>query len=189
MPNWNFNQVTISGTEDTINAIMDKAKVDGEEGTFSMDNFYPTPKDKNGEPFSNWYGWRVENWGCKWDINQDSFSVIDSQYYSANRMYVEFGYNTPWGPNLEFWERLAEEYEDFTISVSYCEEGNNFCGMKEWTDGNVTIDDEYSMEMDGAKDYEQCLRNLGFESEADYLLEWMAEEEEEEAMAVTTVTA
>ena len=84
---------------------------------------------------------------------------------------------------------MAQDYVVVTISVSYCEEGNNFCGMKEWTDGNVTIDDDYTWEREGAKDYEQCLRNLGFESEADYMLEWLAEEEEEEAMSVATVTA
>ena len=174
MPNWNYNRVTISGRESDTCSLMEKAKVDKEKDTFSMDNFYPTPKDDNGEPFGGWYGWRVENWGTKWDINQNSFSITDTGYYSVDRCYVEMAYDTAWGPNLEFWEKIAEDNKDLTISITYCEEGNNFCGMKEWTDGNVTIDDYYTMEEGNDWHwYYECLKNLGFEAEANYLLEWM----------------
>ena len=69
--------------------------------------------------FSNWYDWRIENWGTKWNVN-DEVSIIDN----GNNEY-EILFNTAWAlPDkimLEFskfckngelhWEYCNEDYD------------------------------------------------------------------------------
>lgn len=48
---------------------------------------------------SNWYNWRLENWGVKWDIEtDDEFNVY------PNRILV----TTPWAPPIEAMRALAK---------------------------------------------------------------------------------
>ena len=103
----------------------------GKDGEFEMSNFYPTPTKDNGEVIDGWYGWRVENWGCKWDMSDVDYDQMDDTVY--------MDYQTPWGPNIEFWEKIAEEYKDLTISLSYYEGGMCFGGKFEWTDGKLDM--------------------------------------------------
>lgn len=65
---------------------------------------------------SNWYNWRLENWGTKWDIETDD----EFDAYS-NRIIV----TTPWAPPVEAMRALAKRlgtdialyYDDEQFSV------------------------------------------------------------------------
>ena len=47
---------------------------------------------------SDWYGWANENWGTKWDISSEFYSV-DRQYH--NRVStIRFGFDSAWAPPL-----------------------------------------------------------------------------------------
>ena len=84
MPNWSNNNITITGNNQTINRIEQITKDDykGEAGLLEF--FRPMPyelkgtqadgtkRDRLDKKFghSDWYGWAVENWSTKWDINE-----------------------------------------------------------------------------------------------------------------------
>ena len=177
MPNWNYNNIEISGHQ--VPELMKKAKA--EDSIFSMENFYPTPKEETDaymdEPRMGWLPWRSENWGTKWDMSE--VQLIDQM----TEDYINFGYLTPWGPNIAFLDKLSADYPELWIKLNYCEEGNYFCGRIEWHNGEQQQYDYYSLseEDGGMKEYANRLFELGFESEADFVIEQWEEEKLEEA--------
>ena len=175
MPNWNDNIVVIEGPSAAVNGFLQIGApnwVDNVWTEFSMDNFYPEPKDENGEPSNGWYGWRVDNWGCKWDI-REMLIEMDEDFHNATATLI---FQTPWGPNTEFWKRIAEDYKELTVSLSYYEGGMQFGGRVEWEEGKVVVDDEYEApnedgDIEGWEAFAEAIRCLGFEGESEYLTE------------------
>jgi len=74
---------------------------------------------------ADWYTWSINNWGCKWnngdDIDRDI--VADSEYG-----YVQYDFETPWGPPVGIYQALCEMYPDMGISWFYDEPGMEFAG-------------------------------------------------------------
>ncbi len=69
MPNWCDNTITIRGKTETIRSIWESANQ--EEGGL-LASMVPTP---NGE----WnYDWCVENWGTKWDVDNEGLEFKDN---------------------------------------------------------------------------------------------------------------
>ena len=178
MPNWNNNKVEIYGCRNQLDKLMERGV--GKDGEFEMNNFYPTPTKDNGEVIDGWYGWRVENWGCKWDMSDVDYDQMDDTVY--------MDYQTPWGPNIEFWEKIAEEYKDLTISLSYYEGGMCFGGKFEWTDGKLDMkweitapDTDMSEDEEGWTEFAEQINSIGFGWAHEYIMEEMAELIEEVA--------
>jgi hypothetical protein len=109
MPNWNYNVVKVSHTDQ---ALVDKFISGCKTGLFS--EFLPIPEDQK----ENWYEWSVANWGTKWDVNA--------------RVEVEDGvvtatFDTAWSPPISFFEHLLSL--DFDVTAYYYEPGMAFCGI------------------------------------------------------------
>ena len=138
MPNWCLNNVTINHDDPTkLNELLDAYK----RGDL-MEHFLPTPKDENGELDKDWYDWRVNNWGTKWDVGgEDAF-------YSDNPEGLVLSFDSAWSPPVDFYQFLKDEH-GFDIRASYWEPGLAFCG--DWIDG---MDDYYEGEW---HDYPQHL--------------------------------
>ena len=164
MPNWNDNIVKIEGNDYEISRLLETAigneRTDNGDGMpFCMNNFFPTPLKDNGEIIDGWYNWRLQNWGCKWDIDRVHIDRCNDA--------VELEYQTPWGPNDEFWNKIAADFPKLNISLSYYEGGMMFGGRKEWENGEVVVDDAYgidnSEDIEQFKDFAQQMLNVGFE--------------------------
>jgi len=138
MPNWCLNNATITHDDPTkLNELLDAYK----RGDL-MEHFLPTPKDENGELDKDWYDWRVNNWGTKWDVGgEDAF-------YSDNPEGLVLSFDSAWSPPVDFYQFLKDEH-GFDIRASYWEPGLAFCG--DWIDG---MDDYYEGEW---HDYPQHL--------------------------------
>lgn len=127
MPNWCNNQVTFSGTTEDINNIIEfvEGDMDLVDGSlivepFSLDAIIPMPADLLvGD---DWYGWRNENWGTKWDAtNGDMFD-------DSKEGFVSYIFDTAWSPPEPIYNALKEKYPEVRISWFYDEPGMGFSG-------------------------------------------------------------
>ena len=161
MPNWSFNSMSVRGDDKEVQRLRDTIKrvETDKDGTqieipFSFQNVIPMPEELKDtiaptkEPNSkeakalrakygcdNWYDWRWEHWGTKWDACDCFEEKGDDEQF-----FVRF--NTAWSfptpvvvelskqfPNLEFVYDAEEEsgVYDFTVVfkngrvVSYAE--------------------------------------------------------------------
>lgn len=111
--------------------------------------------------YGNWYDWRLDHWGCKWNAcdgdHSDDYSII---YF-----------NTPWDACYPVIAKLAEEYPDLEITYTFAEEQTGFyCGKLIYSGGKCIdeiIYDPYSKEA-----YEMSFELWG--SDDDYMFDEMA---------------
>ena len=81
---------------------------------------FPTFKS-TGRADERWYDWRIKNWGIKWDI--------DSQKDQENTEdYLEYEFETPWGPPEYICSALREKFEDISITWFFDEPGCELAG-------------------------------------------------------------
>ena len=162
MPNWCDNQLSITGPNsviDKIEKIVKEESNNAENGLLQF--FHPMPKellDTEAGPIAktkaeknarqsrklefgaeNWYDWRVNNWGTKWEVNE--FYGVDRQHIndSLDESTISFGFSSAWSPPINAYEKFLEDNSDCFIRAYYYEGGCDFMGL--WEDG---IDDCYA---------------------------------------------
>ena len=165
MPNWCDNQITITGPNSVIDKIEKIVKnEDSKNGLLNF--FYPMPKEledttspsssaKKPQPmvdgFDNWYDWRCENWGTKWDVNE--FYGVDRQYLTEQNegeSIISFGFSSAWSPPIGAYDKFMDMGHNVEIKAYYYEGGCDFMGV--WDNGDdrcYTISDTAP---DGSKD-------------------------------------
>ena len=158
MPNWCYNNLTISGDASEITKF--KNWLGDEPFTLQKikpmpaeleDTTSPTPAgqeakaqelaDKYGA--SNWYDWHIQNWGTKWDVEaefDDASSTDDCLIYSFDSAWCP--------PNLAI-HALGKLFPALSITLGYREDGCQFAGIL-----NVNGDEVEDNFVDGAKDKE-----------------------------------
>jgi hypothetical protein len=137
MPNWVYNELTISGSAEDIANIKEqlarpKPMPNGEaseERVISFWNIKHPPLDKldeyhsthgwaNGEATGqtnyNWYVFNNREWGTKWDAS-------DASLNSDTETSLSYSFSTAWSPPSVF-TALSEQYPDATITLWYEEE-------------------------------------------------------------------
>ena len=143
MPNWCYNNLDITATNDLQKAQLDKVSraepADGFIGMFMplpeilKDTTSPTPANIDTVQqstmiaqtgFDNWYDWQVANWGTKWDPE-----IMDCDY-DGETLSVSF--DSAWSPPIAFYEWLVEQ--GYEVSANYHEPGMDFAG--EWVNGD-----------------------------------------------------
>ena len=147
MPNYVYYKGTIDGTNEDIAHFMDQCFTDGDldfqklipmpvalEGTRSpRENPAPDLVELYGA--DNWYDWKVENWGCKWNAGETEITVIDNEH--------SISFETAWSPAMPIFDIIAERFPDISINLQVMEEGGFFYG---------TIDIQHGTVIDGLKD-------------------------------------
>tara|TARA_B100001094_G_scaffold152016_1_gene147140 strand:+ start:313 stop:837 length:525 start_codon:yes stop_codon:yes gene_type:complete len=144
MPNWCMNKLTITHEDKSMLDKFEKAYRDD----WTIETFYPTPRDpndptrmmgenesisKNDTPDNNWYLWRLQNWGTKWDIGcKDGYGLEPTRVDDE----LSITFDSAWSPPLGFYERLV--VLGFDVQASYFEPGMSFAGI--WHNG---IDEFY----------------------------------------------
>ena len=150
MPNYCNNNIVITGP----NSVIDKIEkiANGDKGDL-LQYFFPMPKELNDtvagpEPktkkeklekrrlqveygASNWYDWRVENWGTKWDIME--FYNINRKEIGEDESEISLGFDTAWAPALGAYERFIDKNSNCSLKAYYYEPGCDFMG--EWDNG------------------------------------------------------
>jgi len=119
MPNHCNNQLTLASGEDLLSVLNPYLTHKGEdiigcqEYDFDFNKIIPEPKPE----VEDWYGWRLENWGTKWEGYEGRF----------NEDQTAFSFSTAWNPPLPIIKKLAE-ITGQTLVLGYIEEGMFFCG-------------------------------------------------------------
>lgn len=137
MPNWCANNLYVSGDFTRFNEWMGDV--------FSFNKILPMPEElKDSEPFNDkhakrnefkekygaydWYDWRVQNWGTKWDIYE-----VDIQHYDPTLITLCF--QTAWSPPQMVIGSLAAKFPELKFKLAYLEEGCGFVGYSIWENG------------------------------------------------------
>jgi hypothetical protein len=164
MPNWCENTLNINGTAEDISAFIKWL----DEKPFSFERIDPTPEElKESAPFSqsrkdsgagkelvekfgsdNWYDWRVQNWGCKWDIDENEGKPT---YSSAESISFEF--QTAWNPPEKAIYTLSLQFPTLTFFLEHCEMGCGFAG--EMTVKNGESEGTYYSSEENADSFKQ----------------------------------
>lgn len=153
MPNWCFNTLQVSKHSESgrrlIDAFRDNHTNDkGEKYSSPFTDLYPCPQelmdteasfggtdeeqairkakeDSNLAKYghTNWYSWRLANWGTKWDACEVYIEDEDE-----NEALIRF--DTAWCSPDKFFEWYARENPDVVFLNQYDEEGMSFEGFE-----------------------------------------------------------
>jgi len=131
MPNWCENELIIAGPDKKVNKFIQISKIDSDDYAI-FENHIPTPKEVlDGD---GWYIWRIDNWGCKWDIDDPSLRYEDT---NGEIKYVIMNFNTPWGPPIDGLNTISSMYPNVLFVIAYEEPGMAFEGFAKFNNGNT----------------------------------------------------
>tara|TARA_R110000824_G_scaffold399220_1_gene604328 strand:+ start:132 stop:854 length:723 start_codon:yes stop_codon:yes gene_type:complete len=142
MPNWCWNNLSVSGNEIQLRKFVEKSTIDIEKNDeFSFNGTCPMPNTLNitsGSHLSfiekikryiniklykhkDWYDWRLSNWGTKWDAAESYINNNDINYFSVS-------FETAWGPPIAWIDNIQQDFPDLCFELEYEEEGMCFGG-------------------------------------------------------------
>ena len=140
MPNWITNILTINADEKMVEKILSEVKSDESEFDFNLIVPQPIELEGTTAPariisdeeyaedsskgitqamsdeliskygYNNWYDWRYEHWGTKWNA--------DEVYISDN----EITFNTAWCNPQPLLVALSEKYPDIQFDIKFADE-------------------------------------------------------------------
>jgi hypothetical protein len=120
MPNWALNRFYIVGDEAVIQRFENLCTIDGQ---FSFKGVKPEPDYADDQ---EWYDWRLENWGTKWDLDGDITLMEKKDNY---RFYT---FNTAWDGPYAWLEECARKFPMLTFKMYSCDPSMN------WHSENIT---------------------------------------------------
>lgn len=126
MPNWCKNNLKILGDELEVKRCVKLIQNDKGEMTFDKAVPMPLPLKSTTSPSQkknkhlidaygtdNWYNWSIKNWGVKWDACESEFNPDDD---------ITVTFETPWGPPVEFLQKLSLEFPDLDFELQFADE-------------------------------------------------------------------
>lgn len=141
------------------------------EHYLDFNKIVPEPKDIG----DNWYDWRLENWGTKWQPCETHFFKINKEKKDSKDLDLTIAFSTAWCPPDKIYNKLIEQYKDTSLEfkVEYYEGGVGFAGHMEFSKGEVT-DEEYVEFVN--KDKENNIKYYSYLIEYEHeSSEWMSE--------------
>ena len=139
MPNWTFNTITVRGSKEDLNKMMNDAEKT--DGVLNLSSWFPVPETFKKYGVVGWYDYNCKMYGCKWN------SELNVEHQSDEE--VVFTADTPWSapdawllrmsakyPTLEFYNH-AEYEEGYWEDSSYSEGCGDVCA-----EGEMNWDDE-----------------------------------------------
>ena len=121
-------------------------------------------KDGINHIFPDWYSWRVDNWGTKWEVSIDHWERDDNDDGSVT---FNFNFDSAWGPPTGVYDYVSANKEDWDIYATYIEGGMCFggyfengqdcsfeLGSRDVTDAPAWWVDDYSWYYDQQEEWE-----------------------------------
>jgi hypothetical protein len=147
MPNWCWNNLSVSGDEIQLREFVEKSLVSPEENEihdrteFSFNGTYPMPEDLNITKgtqseeekeqailnkakygYTDWYEWHCGEWGTKWDACEPEILHNDINFFSVS-------FETAWAPPIDWIDNIMENFPDLCFELEYEEPGMCFGGL------------------------------------------------------------
>ena len=116
MPNWCSNEVRLEHENPEMLVRVEAAL----EAGCLLGDFVPMPAELLEN--DGWYGWRLENWGTKWDV--------DGGVVESGKGWISLRFESAWSPPIQAY-RALEQTHGFTVFAEYVEEGMGFKGTYE----------------------------------------------------------
>jgi hypothetical protein len=147
VPNWCSNKLEIDGPAGCVDHFMALFAKSGFAG------HRPEPGNADCDPQYDWYQWRKHNWGCKWNVTDEDWS-LRTEEVTGDLRTVCLSLTTAWSPPIE-WLRVAAAYyidRPVHFRLTFLQEGNDFSGVIEFaceakiervTTGSVASDDPF----------------------------------------------
>ena len=151
MPNWCNNTLSIQGPTETLKPLWEETKKTG-----LLQAMKPMPKELEDttspsssankpqpmiEGFDNWYDWRVQNWGTKWDVDHEGLEYTDNGDGTAS---IVGWFDSAWGPPTEAFNTFCDDNDNCSLESFYEEGGMDFAGH---------YNDGYDDYLEGIGDY------------------------------------
>lgn len=143
MPNYCSCRLIITGDLTVFNKTLNTVVIsDGkaEKREFSFAQTAPEDPDEK-----DWYNWRIDNWGVKWDICEAKIISSTDEIFDAT-------FNTAWSYPENWIKNCIKNYPELTIKIAFCEMGIGFFGMKKY-DKTGLIDIKNYENMHDSGDY------------------------------------
>ena len=100
--------------------------------------FMPMPETFDDEPggipkqVPDWYSWRVNNWGTKWDVDIENWDRTEN---TDGSFTFDMSFDSAWSPPIAFYDYLHNDYDDssgeYEVAATYIEVGMDFIGYYE----------------------------------------------------------
>ena len=145
MPNWCYNHLDVSGDKKQLQEFVEKSLTkydDGEDrfifngthhmaeelditkGTQTQDEKEQAILNLANHGYTDWYEWRLGEWGTKWDASNPVIQHDEEDLFSIS-------FATAWSPPLEWIENILHKFPDLSFELEYDEEGMGFGGKLE----------------------------------------------------------
>lgn len=138
MPNWCENNLVLGVPNkeeaDKIVAVLESS----DDGVGILNHLMPEPKeeytdgddaaDKN-KVFPDWYNWRVNHWGTKWEVDVQHWNKEenDDGSYTFN-----MNFDSAWSPPVGVYEEVFKKHnQGWSVYATYIEGGMDFMGYFE----------------------------------------------------------
>ena len=134
MPNHICNIVKIKGYSEEVKKFMESIADATDYGTIDFNKIIPEPEYKNS---NNWYDWRIQNWGTKWNAYEQKKTEKPNELY----------FLTAWSTPRKIYEALTKNFPILTIEVDYADEDTGCnCGKMVFEDGKMVakLETQYS---------------------------------------------
>ncbi|MBA3734955.1 MAG: hypothetical protein H0W90_07135 [Actinobacteria bacterium] len=183
MPNWCHNVLTVTGSAAEISAFVERARPTLElkrkeyEETAAQSKTKP-PLDQwfrenyGSQPLtfqafvpqppevSDWYSWRCEHWGTKWDASfdnpgialaaEDSTADLDASLQANGLLrtptVLVYRFETAWTPPTEAVVAMAAQHPELEFRLRYGQPGEGFAGEATFSDRKLQQDIELEVE-------------------------------------------
>lgn len=84
----------------------------------------------------NWYKWRIDNWGTKWNAKIPQFFDIDAlKNYDNDYVEILISFDTAWSEPTPIFAKLDEMYKDSDLMIHY-----EYYSFENWDIGHYTND-------------------------------------------------
>ena len=130
MPNWCENTVTIAGDKDKVKILWDAINAgagflatlrpEPDYDAVKVEPAFPS-KDGTPDPMPAWWNWRVNHWGTKWDVDNDT-DQFTFEIDNANEDATLTGnFESAWSPPIEALQYYADQNPDVFVEIKYYE--------------------------------------------------------------------